>query len=153
MSNWFNKNFRKSRTIKVILCHPDHRTTSHYVIPKGDYIIINKTTFIIDKDKVFYDEKRFPTFIYKYDDIEPKTPFSPLDGNTKPIKTPTELYTQSENKLAMEFIRGMNGGLDAQMILLIGLGVLLFAMIFGFYTLFTEIKDIKEVLGGIINNG
>jgi hypothetical protein len=151
MSNWFNRNFRKSSAVKVILVHPDHRATVHYVIPKGDYLTVNKTTFVIDKDKMLIDEKRFPTFIYKYDDIEPYHPYTPLDAQNKPIKSPTELYAQSENKLALEFIKASTGGVDAQMILLIGLGVLLFAMVFGFYTMYNELKAVKEILGGIMN--
>lgn len=150
MSNWFNKNFRKSKTVKVVLHHPDHRTTTHYVIPDGDYMTVNKKKFVIDKDKVFYDEKRFPTFIFAYNDIEPKTPFSPLNTTTKPIKTPDELYVQAENKLASEFIKGMNGGFDANMIVLIALGILLFAMVFGFYTMYNELKAVKEILGGVL---
>ena len=151
MSNWVNKNFRKSRAVKVLIHYPDHRVMTHYVIPKGDYITVGKATFVIDKTKVYNDEKRFPVLIYKYDDIEPQTPFDVLDINRKPVKTPSELYTQSENNLAQEFIRGMRGGFDFNMIILIVLGVIVFAMAFGFYTLYNEIKDVKEVIGGFMN--
>lgn len=151
MSNWYNKNFRKSKAIKVLLHYPDHRIVTHYVIPKGDYITIGNASFVIDKLKVYYDEKRFPTLLYKYDDIEPNNPFDVLDKTTKPVKTPNDLYTQSESKLAQEFIRGMGGGIDFNMIILIALGVIVFAMAFGFYTLYNELKDVQEVLRGNIN--
>jgi len=148
MSNWWNKNIRKSKAVKLLIHYPDHRVQTHYVIPKGEYVIIEKKSFMIDKDHVFYDEKNFPTFMFKFDDIQP---INVLNNNAKPIKDPVELYTQAESKLMQQFVMGMGGGIDLQTIALVVSIVGLFVMGFGLYTLYNEINKLQDVLGGIIN--
>ena len=153
MSNWWNKNFKKSKCVKVLIHYPDHRVKTHYVIPHGEYVIINKNSFVIDKDNVYFDEKSFPTYLFKFDDIEPINiqPINAMEKKEKPIKSPMELYTQAESKLMQQFIMGMGGGLDLQTIALVISVVTLFAMGFGLYTLYSEVNKLQEVIGGLVN--
>ena len=148
MSNWLNKHFFKSKAVKVNIYFPDHRVKTYYVIPKDENIIIKDKEFKINKDNIYYDEKRFPTYHFRFNDA---VAVNILNTNDKPILDPVELYTQSESSLARQFIRGMGGGLDMNMIILIVLGVMVILMGFGLYTIYNEVKDLNEVIGGLVN--
>jgi len=148
MGNWFNKHFQKSKTVKVLLYFPDHRVKTFYVIPKDENVIIKDKEFKINKNSVYYDEKRFPSYHYRYNDA---VSVNVLDTSEKPVLDPTELYIQSETKLAGQFIKGTGGGLDMNMIILAVLGVMVVLMGFGLFTIYNEVKDLNEVIGGLVN--
>lgn len=146
--SFINRYFRKSKAVKILIHFPDHRVRTYYTIPKGDQITVSNGVFKLDLDNVFYDEKRFPTYLYSFKDVRP---INALTGDSKKDIDPTELFIQSENKLVNEFIKGMGGGLDINMIMLVLMIVLLGVSGFGLFTLYNEVGEIKEILGGFIN--
>ena len=152
----FNLLFNKNECIKVIITDINKRVKTHIIRIKNDKSFnINKRTFVINYDAVFYS-KGIPTYFYYIDNPvaiksdELKKSLEPLDTNIAskliPISS-SDLHTAMEETISEKIIRYSEGG-DKKIIntiLLMG-GINILATLGGSYFLFMNIEKILNFL-------
>lgn len=142
MSNFVNKYLRSKKSVRVLIHYPDHRQREYYVIPKDNMVIIEKQTYTLDPENIFLF-KKFPTYIFKFDNI---VPINPLNFNVPMKIDPKGLFQYAEAK-AFEELMKAGGSMDRLYIISIGLSIMtLIGLIFMFTTLSDSIKEISEAL-------
>ena len=145
MSNFINKNFKKKTAVRVLIHYPDHRQKEFYVIPKANMVQIDKQTYTLDPENIFL-YKRFPTYIFKYDNI---LAINPLNFDVPMKIDPKGLYQYAEAK-GYENLMKAGGSMDRLFFISIGVSIMtLIGLIFMFTTLSDSIKEITEILNRI----
>ena len=150
MGNWYNKHFKRSKCVKVILIEEGRKQSEHYVIPKNTLVKIDNMQFQIDNQNYMIDNKKFITFIYNTRNIESiNVAINPLQymKNTDPYN-PVSLNTVIDAKVGEEILKHSKGGMDNMMMFFLMIGLMLAGFFVLYYTLGNEINALKEILTG-----
>ncbi|MDY0292680.1 MAG: hypothetical protein RBR02_10145 [Desulfuromonadaceae bacterium] len=142
MSNFVNKHFKKKKSIKLLIHYPDHTSKEFWVIPKNNAVTVDKKTFIIDSENIFYMKNR-RCYMYKYDTV---APINPLNFTAKLNMTSEGLYQYAETRVFDSLMKA-TGSMDKLFMISIGLSIMsLLGLIFMFTTLSDSLKEIREAL-------
>ena len=144
MSNWVNKHFHKTKSIKVLLFDEGQKQTAHYVIPSGNIVNIKRRgSYVLDKQNFFIDEKKFITYVFGQ---QSKQPTNPLREKDQGDYSPQELQVALESHVANEILNYSKKGMDINIVTLLLFVVMIVGFFLVYYTLSGQITDLKETL-------
>lgn len=156
-NEWFNKTFRRNKTLKVLLLQVDGRLHTHYIIPAGknnNEISIDERRYMFHSDHV-YDSGGFKTVLFKVEDANSVDIKSLNIRDHIPVYSADDFGTAIESEVIQQFLKSSKSDTPMMNILLfiiIGGIVILAILIYqnqsDLIKLINELRENAGLIGG-----